>query len=206
MKMPLRNSRRVGIFGGAFDPIHLGHLILAEEAHQRLQLDWVYFVPTGDPPHKQARGVSPVEDRLCMVELATAESDYLIVSRLDADRPGPHYTVDLVRLLQAEVGPETELYFLMGFDSLRDLPTWRDPNWLVANCKLVALTRPEVELDWASLEAELPGLRQQVILLDMPALEISSTELRRRIREGITIRYQTPRAVEAYIWKHGLYR
>jgi nicotinate-nucleotide adenylyltransferase len=203
--MPLTSRGRVGIFGGTFDPIHVGHLILAQEACFQLQLDCVYFVPAGDPPHKQERDVSWVEHRIRMAELATAEVDEFLVSRVEADRPGPHYTVDTVRLLQAELGA-TQLYFLMGMDSLRDLPTWRNPQWLIQQCKLVVLTRPDITLDWEVLEAALPGLRPQVILLDMPALEISSTALRQRIRTGGPIRHQTPRVVEAYIRKYRLYQ
>jgi cytidyltransferase-like protein len=108
------NSRRVGILGGTFDPIHIGHLILAEEACFQLQLDRVYLAPAGDPPHKQGRQLAPVRDRLCMAELATADIDTIIISRIDADRPGPHYTSDMVRLLQNEAGPNTEIYLFDG--------------------------------------------------------------------------------------------
>ncbi|MCL4857800.1 MAG: nicotinate-nucleotide adenylyltransferase [Caldilineaceae bacterium] len=203
--MPLASSRRIGIFGGAFDPIHVGHLILAEEAHFQLGLECVYFVPTGDPPHKQERTVTPVAHRLCMVELATATTDHFYVSRVDADRTGPHYTVDMMQLLQAQFGENATLYFLMGMDSLRDLPTWRNPQWLVDHCRLVAFSRPDVEVDWATLETTLPGLRARVILLGMPLVEISSTTLRARVRTGATVRHQTPESVDTYIRKHRLY-
>jgi nicotinate-nucleotide adenylyltransferase len=204
--MPLANSGRVGVFGGTFDPIHIGHLILAEEAWFQLKLDCIYFVPAGDPPHKQDHPLTPVEHRIRMAELATADVDYFLVSRVDADRPGPHYTVDMVRLLHQQLGPGVELYFLMGMDSLRDLASWRDPLWLIENSRLVALSRHAVEPDWDQLHAALPGVRQRVIILDMPELEIASHTLRARVRTGQTIRHQVPRAVEAYIRKHGLYR
>ena len=123
----------MGILGGTFDPIHIGHLILAEEAWFQLQLDRVYLVPAGDPPHKRGRRLAPVHDRLCMAELATADVDYLLVSNFDAVRPGPHYSVDLVRLVQTQEGPATDIFFLMGMDSLRDLPTWHQASWLVEN-------------------------------------------------------------------------
>jgi nicotinate-nucleotide adenylyltransferase len=206
MKMPLVNRRRVGVFGGTFDPIHVGHLILAEEAWFQLQLDCVYLVPAGDPPHKQDRPITPVHHRLCMAELATADIDYFTISRVDADRPGPHYAADMLRQLQGQLGAETELYFLMGMDSLRDLPTWREPMWLVKNCKLVALSRHDIQPDWTHLSVALPGIREHVIVLDMPELEIASSSLRERLCAGQTIRHQVPRAVEAYIHKHGLYR
>jgi nicotinate-nucleotide adenylyltransferase len=204
--MPLANSRRVGVFGGTFDPIHIGHLILAEEAWFQLQLDCIYLVPAGDPPHKQDHSLALVEHRIRMAELATADVDYFLVSRVDADRPGPHYTVDMVRLLHEQLGPGVELYFLMGMDSLRDLSSWRDPRWLIENSRLVALTRHDVELDWDELNAALPGIRERVIILDMPEVEIASHILRERVRTGQTIRHQVPRAVEAYIHKHQLYK
>lgn len=198
--------RRIGIFGGTFDPIHIGHLILAEEAHFQLKLDCVYLVPAGDPPHKQTRRLTPVPDRLQMCHLATADIDYIVVSRVDADRPGPHYTADMVRLMRAGLDTETELFFLMGMDSLRDLPSWREAEWLVHNCTLVALSRHDVTLDWAALEAALPGLHERVVILDMPELEISSNQIQQRVRTGQPIRHQVPRVVEEYIAARGLYR
>lgn len=198
-------AERIGLFGGTFDPIHIGHLILAEEARFQLGLDRVYLAPVGDPPHKPAQGLTPIAHRLLMVELATADMPGLGVSRIDVDRPGPHYTNDTVRLLRQEVGLTTELYFLMGMDSLRDLPQWHEPHWLIRQCTLVVLTRHDIALDWAKLEAALPGLRERVVLLDMPELEIASHTLRERIRLGAPICHQVPRLVEAYIAKHKLY-
>jgi nicotinate-nucleotide adenylyltransferase len=199
-------NHRIGILGGTFDPIHIGHLILAEEAWFQLRLDCVYFAPAGDPPHKQGRRMAPVEDRVRMAELATADIDYALVSRIDADRPGPHYTSDLVRLLQQQAGPDTDIYFLMGMDSLRDLPTWHEARWLVDHARLVALSRHDVEPDWDALERALPGVRSRVTILDMPELEIASHVIQQRVRNGQPIRHMVPRAVEAYIRKHGLYR
>ena len=141
-----------------------------------------------------------------MAELATADMSGLWVSRVDADRPGPHYTNDTVQLLQQQLGEDTELYFLMGMDSLRDLPMWRHPQWLIQHCILVVLTRHDIEIDWMQLESALPGLRERVVLLDMPELEIASHTLRERIRSGAPICHQLPRRVEAYIGKQGLYR
>ncbi len=198
--------RRIGIFGGTFDPIHIGHLILAEEAHFQLSLDCVYLVPAGDPPHKRQRRLTPVTHRVHMCELATADIDYVKVSRIDADRPGPHYTAAMVRLMRQQAEPGAELFFLMGMDSLRDLPTWHEADWLVKNCILVALTRHDVTLDWDKLESELPGVRERVIILDMPELEIASNQIQRRVRQGQPIRHQVPRAVEAYIHAQSLYR
>lgn len=197
---------RVGLFGGTFDPIHLGHLILAEEARHQLQLDRVYLMPAGDPPHKQDRLITPVAHRVQMAELATAESPSLWVSRIDADRPGPHYSIDALRLLRQAVGPGATIFFLMGMDSLRDLPHWHNAQALLAESTIVALTRPFVDVQWAKLEHCLPGIQKHVILLEMPALEIASSHLRERIRTGDSVHFQIPRAVEAYIAKHGLYQ
>lgn len=198
--------QHIGIFGGTFDPIHIGHLILAEEAWFQLKLDRIYIVPAGNPPHKQDRRLSPVEDRVRMAELATEDIDYIKVSRIDADRPGPHYTADMVRLVRERVGNGIEVYFLMGLDSLRDLPTWSEAAWLVENCRLVALNRHDVDLDWAALETALPGLSERVVILDMPELEIASHKIQQRVRTGQPIRHQVPRAVEEYIYEHALYR
>lgn len=199
------NRKRFAIFGGTFDPIHIGHLILAEEAHFRLALDHVYFVPAGDPPHKQDRSLTPMRDRFVMCEMATADIDYISVSRIDADRPGPHYTSDMVRLMRQEVGATAKLFFLMGMDSLRDLPKWHEAAWLVENCTLVALSRHDVTLNWDELEAALPGVKERVIILDMPELEIASHKIQRRVKLGQPIRHQVTRIVEGYIHKHKLY-
>jgi nicotinate-nucleotide adenylyltransferase len=197
---------RVGVLGGTFDPIHIGHLILAEEARDQLDLSIVYFVPAGDPPHKQGRRLAPVEDRLNMIELAIASNRAFLESRVDADRPGPHYTLDMVRIFQQQLPPGGELYFLMGYDSLADLPNWHRAQDLVAACRLVALTRYNVPLDWDALETRLPGIRERVSLLDMPELEIASHQIQERVRTGRTIRYLVPDDVRRYIYKRRLYR
>lgn len=203
--MPLASSRRIGVFGGAFDPIHLGHLLLAEEARFQLGLESVYFVPAGDPPHKQERAMTPVTHRVCMVELATATTDYFLVSRVDVDRSGPHYSVEMVQRLQAQLGIDVALFFLMGMDSLRDLATWRNPQRLLEQCTLAVFSRPDIGVDWPALEAALPGVRERVILLQMPLVEISSSALRARVRAGAPVHHQVPYAVEAYLRKHRIY-
>ncbi|MCB0045535.1 MAG: nicotinate-nucleotide adenylyltransferase [Caldilineaceae bacterium] len=209
MTMPSENKVQpfsIGIFGGTFDPIHIGHLILVEEAWSRLKLDRVYLVPAGDPPHKQDRSLSPVAHRLRMAELATEDIDHIRVSRIDADRPGPHYTSDMVRMVQERAPAGTEVYYLMGMDSLRDLPTWHEAAWLVENCRIVALSRHDVDLDWDALEAALPGVRERVIILDMPELEIASHVIQARVREGRPIRFMVPKVVMEYIFDQGLYQ
>lgn len=196
---------RVGLLGGTFDPVHIGHLILAEEAREQLDLSVVYFVPAGDPPHKRDRRLAPVEHRVRMAELAVAGNAQFQVSRVDADRLGPHYTIDMVNIFCQQMPPGGELYFLMGYDSLAELPTWHKPQELVAACHLVALTRYAVPLDWDYLEAKLPGIRDRVTLLDMPELEIASNQIQLRVRTGRSIRYLVPDAVCAHIRENGLY-
>ena len=203
---PERGSLRIGIFGGTFDPIHIGHLILAEEAWFQLKLDRVYLVPAGEPPHKQNRHLAGVEHRIRMAQLATSDSDYIRVSRVDADRPGPHYTAEMVRIVRQRVDRQVELYFLMGMDSLGDLPNWSEAQWLVENCRLVALSRHDVEIDWQRLNRALPGVQEKVIILDIPELEIASHIIQQRVRSGQPIRYQVPLLVERYIREHGLYK
>ncbi len=197
---------RIGILGGTFDPPHIGHLILAEEAWSQLELDRVLLVPAGDPPHKRGQPLSPAFHRVRMVELAIADNPHLELSRVDVDRPGPHYTIDMIHILREQFPKGTDLYFLMGLDSLAELPRWYRAADLVAACRLVALSRPDVHLDWEYLEAALPGIRQRIVLLDMPELEIASHVLQQRVRQGRPIRYQVVPAVEAYIYRHNLYR
>jgi nicotinate-nucleotide adenylyltransferase len=197
---------RVGILGGSFDPPHVGHLILAEEARDLLGLDRVLFAPAGQQPLKQEQPVTAVEDRVRMTELAIAGNPSFGLSRGDVDRLGPHYTVDLIAIIAARLPPGAELYFLMGFDSLRDLPKWREPEKLIRAAHLVALTRPDIPVDWEALEAALPGVRERVRLLDMPELGIASRDLRERVRLGRSIRYMVTDAVGAYIEEKELYR
>ncbi len=200
------SGKRIGVFGGTFDPIHIGHLILAVEARHQLQLDQVVLAPAGDPPHKPDNPISPLHHRLAMCRLAVAEDDELGISLIDAERPGPHYTSDMLRLFRKNMDADAQIFFLMGLDSLRDLPTWHEPEWLVRNCRLVALRRHDVEIDWENLEAVMPGVRERVDVLEMPELEIASSALRERVSTEQPIRFQVPRAVERYILEQGLYR
>jgi len=200
-----KRRKRIGVFGGTFDPIHIGHLILGDEAHYQLDLDVIYLVPAADPPHKRDRILTPIEHRLQMGKIATVDTGYLHVSRMDADRPGPHYTADMVRLLQLQTGHVADLFFLMGMDSLRDLTRRSSDLWLVDNCTLVALTRHDVTLDWEALEAALPGVGKSVIILDMPELEIASHSIQERVRMDRPFGNQVPPGVERYIRRHGLY-
>jgi nicotinate-nucleotide adenylyltransferase len=200
------HALRVGLLGGSFDPPHIGHLILAEEALDQLSLDKVLFAPAGQQPLKAEQAVTPVEDRVLMTELAIAGNGRFELSRGDVDRPGPHYTIDLLKITAAQLPPGSDLFFLMGFDSLADLPKWHEPVQLIRTAHLVALTRPDVPVDWDTLEAQLPGVRERVKLLDMPELEIASRDLRERVRTGRSIRYMLPDPVRGYIEEKRLYR
>lgn len=198
---------RLGVLGGTFDPIHFGHLLAAEEARVALRLDRVLFAPAGDPPHKQGHPILPVLHRLAMVHLAIADNPAFAVTRVDVDRPGPHYTLDMVRLLRNEWGTSAEeTFFIMGADSLANLSTWHQPARLIELCRLTVVTRPGYRPDLAKLEEVLPGLSRRVDWVEMPVLGISSSDLQRRVHEGRSIRYQVPAAVAQYVAEHRLYR
>lgn len=199
-------TRRLGLLGGTFDPVHLGHLIACEAARTSLGLDAVLFVPAGDPPHKSGAPISPARQRLAMLALALAGNPAFAVSRVDVDRPGPHFTVDLLRLVAEEYGPATELYFIVGADSLVDLPTWRQPERIVQLARLAVVGRPGYEPDLADLERRVPGVADSLRFVDAPPVDISATDLRRRVAAGRSIRYQVPDAVADYVQTHGLYR
>lgn len=197
-------SLRLGVLGGSFDPPHLGHLLLAEMALDALGLARVLFVPAADPPHKTARVLTPIRHRLAMLEAAVADNPRFAISRADIDRPGPHYTVDMLRLICAEY-PGAALYFLLGGDSLRDILTWRDPAGIIAQASLAVMRRPGAKIDLSDLAAQLPGIAERVAFIDAPVVGISATDLRDRIRAGVSVRYQMPDAVIRYIYDHHLY-
>jgi len=201
-----RVVRRLGLLGGTFDPIHCGHLVAAEEARSQLDLERVLFVPTGSPPHKPDSSVSPVEHRVRMVELALDDRPHFELSRADVDRPGPSYTVRTLEIVHSEWGPRLALFFIEGADSLADLLTWHKPRRLLELCQLAVVERPGVELDLAELDRQLPGLAATVHWVQMPCLEISSSDLRARVRMGRSISCLVPPAVEAYIHRWDLYR
>lgn len=196
----------LGIYGGTFDPPHLGHLILAETAADSLNLSTVLFVPAADPPHKAAQTVrTSAVHRLAMVQQAVAGNPRFAISRVDMDRPGPHYTVDMLRLLRAEY-PDVGFVFLIGSDSLRDLPTWSRPAELIQLATLGVMRRPGPEPDLAALERQIPGLRQRIEWIDAPQIEISARKLAGRIAAGLSVRYQITDPVRLYIEQHGLYK
>jgi len=191
---------RLGVYGGTFDPIHLGHLILAEACRQACGLDRVWFLVAGAPPHKPG-GRTDVGHRLEMARLAVAGNPAFEVSELEARRPGPHYSVETLEAVRAE-RPDDELFFLIGADSLVDLPSWREPGRIMALAGLVVANRPGFEPP----PLDVPDGARPILRVEIPPIGIASHEIRRLRREGRSVRYQVPRAVEAYIDAHGLYR
>jgi len=197
---------RIGIFGGTFDPPHLGHLILASEAHAQLKLTRLLWVLTPIPPHKLNRPISSLEDRLAMVKLALKEESAFEFSRIEIKRPGPHYTLDTLRIVSEQYS-KADLILLLGGDSLRDLPTWHLPMEVTAACHQIGvMRRPGDSIDMAKLEAKIPGLKGKVKFVEAPLLEIASSEIRRRAARGLPFRYYLLPAVFQYIQKHHLYK
>ncbi|HUY32221.1 MAG TPA: nicotinate-nucleotide adenylyltransferase [Pirellulales bacterium] len=199
---------RLGLFGGTFDPVHYGHLLLAESCREACRLDAVWFVPAARPPHKRQHALTPARQRIEMLELALGGNETCTVSQLEIERGGLSYTVDTLAALRAEQ-PQRELFFLLGADMLADLPHWREPERICELALPVVVRRGADEPDFACLApfvspARLAEIRQA--LVPMPRIELSSRDLRRRARAGLSIRYQTPRAVEKYIETNRLYQ
>ncbi len=199
-------SVRLGVYGGTFDPPHLGHLILAETAAESLKLSRVVFVPAATPPHKEPGDVrESAEHRLIMVERAIAGNPRFVLSRVDMDREGPHYSVDMLRLLRDEY-PGAEFVFLIGADSLRDLPKWSHPQELIQLALLGVMRRPDAEADLNALERDIPGISARIEWINAPGIDIASHVVADQIADGCSVRYQVPDAVLAYIQEQGLYR
>lgn len=198
---------RLGIYGGSFDPIHLGHLLLAETCRETCLLDDVWFLPCANPPHKPEGSLTPGKLRAEMIELAIAGHPGFGVCRIELERSGSSFTVDTLRQLHGQY-PAKELFFLMGADSLADLPLWREPHAILELAQIVVVNRGHrAPLDLELLANDLGSLvRDRIKLITMPAIDISATELRQRIQNNRSTRYRVPRAVEAYIAQNGLYR
>ena len=200
------SHERVGLFGGTFDPPHVGHLILASEARWQLELSRVLWTVTPDPPHKQDQSITPLEHRLAMVKLAIEDNPAFELSEIELERPGPHYTVDTIKLL-AEQNPTAEIVPIIGGDSLHDLPTWHHPQELLYRAHWVGvMRRPGEETNLEALEHELPGITSKVHYVDAPLLEIASREIRERVATGKPFRYYLLPSVYKYINEHHLYR
>jgi nicotinate-nucleotide adenylyltransferase len=197
-------GRRLGVMGGTFDPIHHGHLTTAEEAVMQFGLDQVVFVPTGHPWMKEHTDVTPSEHRYLMTVIATASNPRFTVSRVEIDREGRTYTVETLRTL-AEQQADAELFFITGADAMLEIfHYWKDPEEVLDLAHFIAATRPGYDI--AAFQAEAPTRNPRVSVMNIPALAISSTEIRARVRDGRPIRYLVPEGVKSYVEKEGLYR
>lgn len=203
----MNKKKRYGIMGGTFDPIHTGHLVVADEVRTSFKLDKVIFIPTGDPPHKDQKNVSPGRNRYEMTLLATVTNPFFEISRLELDRKGITYTVDTIVELRKRFGDSVELFFITGADSLLELHKWKDSEKILEMCKIVAATRPGYDID--HMEGRLRELNElhkdKINTITTPGLQISSTDIRRRVKNNMSIKYLLPESVEIYIRKYKLY-
>ncbi|MDD4570519.1 MAG: nicotinate-nucleotide adenylyltransferase [Tepidanaerobacteraceae bacterium] len=201
-------NQKVGIMGGTFDPIHYGHLVTAEAARTHFHLDKVIFTPTGTPPHKKGYRVTPAEDRYLMTILAVNDNPFFDVSRMEIERTGYSYTVDTLELFYNEYGQDSKLYFISGADAVFDILTWKDVDRVLSYCTFIAATRPGYPVD--KLNQKLSQIKKlygkEVYPMEVTGLDISSTDIRMRIKEGLSVKYLLPESVEIYINKNGLYR
>ena len=196
-------GKRLGVMGGTFDPIHHGHLVTAQEALHQFDLDEILFVPTGQPWMKADREVTPAEHRYLMTVIATASDPRFGVSRIEIERNGPTYTVETLQELRRTADGEVELFFITGADAMLEILQWKDPDEVLAQAHFIAATRPGYDL--ARFEQQAPSSHPRVSVMQIPALAISSTDIRRRVAAGLPIRYLVPDAVVTYIRKTGLY-
>jgi nicotinate-nucleotide adenylyltransferase len=199
-RWPVGERRRVGVMGGTFDPIHHGHLVAASEVASLFELDEVVFVPTGQPWQKADAKVSPSEDRYLMTVIATASNPRFSVSRVDIDRPGPTYTIDTLRDLHAHYGDGVELFFITGADALAAILSWKDADDVFELAHFIGVTRPGYHLSDSHLPEDV------VSLIEVPAMAISSSGCRDRVRAGQPVWYLVPDGVVQYIEKRHLYR
>lgn len=199
-------KKRLGIFGGTFDPPHIGHLILAAEARDQLKLDCTIWVLTPDPPHKHGKEISSISHRLAMVDLAICDDDAFSLSHVDIDRPGPHYTVDTVKILKREY-PDHALIYLMGGDSLHDLPNWYNVDEFLETLDGVgAMRRPGDDIDLTQLFSVLPQLEEKLNFVTAPLLEISADQIRKRARQNRSYRYYLLPKIYEYICSNQVYK
>lgn len=206
--LDIKDAKRIAVMGGTFDPIHYGHLVTAEAVRQEFEVEKVLFMPTGRPSHKPAYGVSHSEHRYLMCVLATVGNPHFGVSRMEIDRAEETYTIDTIRALRKICGEETKIYFITGADAIHQILTWKDSEILLTLCSFVAVSRPGYNKD--KLRAEVSKIKNKyetrLHFLEVPALAISSTDIRNRSREGKTIKYLLPVEVEMYIEKNELYK
>ncbi|MEN6371595.1 MAG: nicotinate-nucleotide adenylyltransferase [Armatimonadota bacterium] len=198
------SGARIGIIGGTFDPIHIGHLIIAEEARYQFRLDRLIFIPAGVPPHKPNQPITDKEQRFNMTVLATEDNPAFEVSRIEIDRSGPSYAVDTLAELKKIYGNDTRLFFIIGADAILEILTWYEPEKLRCMCRFIATTRPGYRL--SDVKKKLPEeYLERITFMDAPGVDISATDLRSRVASGRTIKYMVPKAVEDYIIDNKLY-
>jgi len=199
-------KRKIGILGGTFDPIHTGHLVTAEAVRIEYGLEKVLFIPAANPPHKQHYQLTPVMHRYIMTVMATYSNPHFYVSPIEIERPGLSYTIDTILALIEQYGDKTEFYFIIGADTVQELSTWKNIDHLLNLCYFIAATRPGCmcSLDHVIKKFGMKG-RQRIHRLPTPELEISSTDIRERVRLGRSIKYIVSESVESYISKEGLY-
>ncbi len=199
---------RLGLMGGTFDPIHMGHLVTAEDARQQFRLDYVIYVPAGYPPHKETGDITLPEHRFIMTSLAVMSNPSFYVSRVELDREGPTYTIDTVRYFLSGKKGKIELFFITGADAILEIFSWKNYEELLNICTFIAVSRPGYSLEsfHEKMKKKCPLLQYRVHLLEIPSLSVSSTFIRERVALGKTIKYLTPEPVEQYIKKLGLYK
>ncbi len=201
-----QQQQRIGIMGGTFDPIHIGHLVTAETVRLAFNLDKVIFVPAGLPPNKQSASITSIRHRYIMTVMATYSNPYFFVSSIEMDRPGPSYTIDTIREFCALYGRKTEFFFITGSDAVTDLPTWKEVDSLLTICQFVVAARPGCSIAVDKAINYFDGMqRQRIHRFATKELEISSTDIRERVKKGFSIKYIVPESVENYILKEGLY-
>lgn len=198
--------------GGTFNPIHYGHLVTAEEARIQFNLDRVLFIPTGDPPHKEGQKITNAQQRYLMTVMATGSNPYFYVSRMEIDRPQPSYTMDTVKDLH-KVYKDSQIFFITGTDAVLDILTWKNPAEILNLCIFIAATRPGYELDRLNIikkrlkdELGIADINEKIHIIKIPALAISSTDIRNRVRTGKPIRYLLPEGVANHIYKMNFYK
>lgn len=198
--------QRIGIMGGTFDPVHYGHLVTAEQAHYQFKLDKVVFVPSGHPPHKVGKQITPAGHRHMMTVLATTSNPHFGVSSIEVDRVGPSYTIDTVRAFRDRYGDDASLYFITGADAILEMLEWKDSDDLLELCEFIAATRPGYVLHSDRIGQIFGDRANRIHFFEVPALAISSTDIRERFRQGRPVRYLLPDIVVSYIERAELYR
>ena len=196
----------IGIMGGTFDPIHLAHLAVAEEAKRQVNLNKVIFIPAGKPWLKDDSYITPAETRVQMLQLALSDKLDFEISTMEIERPGFTYTIDTIREMKTHNEPDDELFLIMGYGSLAEMPEWREPVLLIELCRLIVAPRLGLSApDMKSLEEVIPGITNKVVFLDRPEMDISASEIRENVRRGLSVSRMVPEKVDEYINLHGLY-